>query len=120
MELALTVSGSFGGGVVRLLLEQIWQIGPEYEHHIKSYYRLRGQSPPTMDIPRLGETGPRKKEGSKQSAASERTYSELMLIKSYLHSTMSQVRFNGLAILSIECAVDTTEIFSKVVKTALS
>ena len=35
-------------------------------------------------------------------ASTERTFSKLKLIKSYLRSTMSQKRLNELAILSIE------------------
>ena len=35
-------------------------------------------------------------------ASTERSFSKLKIIKSYLRSTMSQDRLNGLAILSIE------------------
>ena len=38
-------------------------------------------------------------------ASAERSFSKLKLIKSYLRSTMSQERLNGLAMLSIEKAM---------------
>jgi len=43
-------------------------------------------------------------------ATAERSFSKLKIIKTYLRSTMSQERLDGLAIISIEheCAKDTT------------
>ena len=41
-------------------------------------------------------------------ASAERSFSKLKLIKTYLRSTMSQDRLNGLAIMSIERVIGRT------------
>ncbi|XP_074326861.1 uncharacterized protein LOC141664807 [Apium graveolens] len=46
----------------------------------------------------------------------ERTFSRLKLIKSYLRSSMSQDRFNGLALLSIENELTSSLDYSKIIE----
>ncbi|XP_037786388.1 uncharacterized protein LOC119582231 [Penaeus monodon] len=48
-------------------------------------------------------------------AAAERSFSRLKLIKTYLHSTMSQERLSGLAILSIENEIASALDYSKLI-----
>ena len=49
-------------------------------------------------------------------ATCERSFSKLKLIKTYLRSTMSQARLNGLALLSIEWDVTNDTDFSDIIK----
>ncbi|KYQ54156.1 hypothetical protein ALC60_06953 [Trachymyrmex zeteki] len=49
-------------------------------------------------------------------ATCERSFSKLKFIKTYLRSTMSQVRLNGLALLSIERDVTKDVEFREVIK----
>ena len=48
-------------------------------------------------------------------ASAERSFSKLKLIKSYIRSTMSQERLNGLAILSIEKDVADSLYYSTII-----